>query len=449
MRRRQFLQGCCAAALAGAVPLTTFWRPALAAGRTSNDVIVYVFLRGGIDGLHLVVPYAGPERGHYQLLRDNLAIPESRLRPLSSQWGLHPRAGGFAGDTADSAPKWLHRLWQDGQLAVVQGAGMPEHLSRSHFDAQAWIDLGTPGDKSTPDGWLTRYLAAADGLPTADIAPVFGFSDTRPMSLMGSAAALTVATPDAFRVDGFHWSWGSSDPDLAGHEGAHHRLAALWAGGGSGALLQSGRDTAEALEQMREMNFSDYQPEGGADYPGGTLGDQFRSLAQLVKEDMGIVAATVDYGGWDTHAGQGMPQPGDPNHYDYYGNRVEELSRALGAFYTDLADSSLGNLMNRVNVVVVSEFGRKVRPNDAGGTDHGHGNVMLALGGQVNGGFHGSFPGLDGSALFEGQDVATTTDYRQVLAEALVRRMGLAPSALESVFPALGSYSPLGVFAAS
>ncbi len=449
MRRRAFLQGCCAAALAGAVPLTTFWRPAAAAGRTSNDVIVYVFLRGGIDGLHLVVPYAGAERSQYELLRDNLAIPESNLRQINSQWALHPRAGGGPGDGVGSSPKWLHRLWDEGRLAIVQGSGMPQHLSRSHFDAQAWIDLGTPGDKSTPDGWLTRYLAVADGLPSADIAPVFGFADTRPMSLMGSSAALTVASPESFRVDGFHWSWNETNPDLAGHQAAHRRLDALWSGGGASPLLQAGRDTADALEQMRGMDFDGYLPEGGASYPGGTLGDQFRSLAQLIKQDMGIVAATVDYGGWDTHAGQGVPQPGNANHYDYYGIRVEELSRALDAFYTDLSASSQGNLMDRVNVVVLSEFGRKVRPNDASGTDHGHGNVMLALGGRVNGGMHGSFPGLDAGSLFEGQDLATTTDYRQVLAEALVSRMGLAPAQLEAVFPEFGSYSPLGVFSSS
>jgi uncharacterized protein (DUF1501 family) len=434
--------------MAGAVPLTTFWRPAAAAGRTSNDVIVYVFLRGGIDGLHLVVPYAGAERGHYELLRDNLAIPESSLRPISANWALHPRAGGAAGDPVGSAPKWLHRLFEQGKLAIVQGSGMPEHLSRSHFDAQAWIDLGTPGDKSTPDGWLTRYLAAAEGLPAADIAPVIGFSDTRPVSVMGSTAALTVASPESFRIDGFHWAWNSTNTELAGHQGAHRRIQPMWSPGGSEPLLEAGRDTAEALEQLRAMDFEGYLPDGGADYPSGTLGEQFSGLAQLIKQDIGIVAATVDYGGWDTHAGQGMPQPGNPGHYDYFGNRVEELCRALDAFYTDLSASTQGNLMNRVNVVVLSEFGRKVRPNDASGTDHGHGNVMLALGGRVNGGLHGTFPGLDGSALFEGQDIATTTDYRQILAEALVKRMGLAPAQLEAVLPELGGYSPLDVFQA-
>lgn len=450
MRRRSFLQGCCAAAVAGAVPLTTFWRPAAAAaGRTSNDVIVYVFLRGGFDGLHLVVPYAGAERGPYELLRDNLAIPESNLRQITPEWGLHPRAGGAAGDAVGTQPKWLHRLWDAGNLAIVQGSGMPQHLSRSHFDAQAWMDLGTPGDKSTPDGWLTRYLAAADGLPAADISPALGFSDTRPLSLMGADAALTVASPEAFRVDGFHWSWDETNTDIAGHVGARERLASLWAGGGAGPLLDAGRETADALEQMGEIDFSGYSPTGGADYPGGTLGNQLRSLAQLIKQDMGIVAATVDYGGWDTHAGQGTPDPGNANHYDYYGIRVEELSRALDAFYTDLAASSSGNLMNRVNVMVLSEFGRKVRANESSGTDHGHGNVMMALGEGVNGGMHGSFPGLDKASLFEGQDLATTTDHRQVLAEALVRRMGLSSNQLETVFPELGGYSPTGVFSSS
>ncbi|MEX0916318.1 MAG: DUF1501 domain-containing protein, partial [Wenzhouxiangellaceae bacterium] len=156
--------------------------------------------------------------------------------------------------------------------------------------------------------------------------------------------------------------------------------------------------------------------------------------------------ASLDFGGWDTHDGQGIPDPGDPNHWEYFGNQVEELSRALSAFYTDLSSSVMGNLMNNVNVVVVSEFGRRIRSNGSGGTDHGYGNLMMALGGRVNGGLHGTFPGLDDFSLFEGQDLAVTTDYRQVLAEMLVDRMGVAPGDLEQVFPGMGSYQPAGVF---
>lgn len=447
MKRRSFLKGCCAAAALGVVPVSALFQPLAAGARTSNDVLVYLFLRGGMDGLHLVIPFAGPERWPYEVLRAGLAIPESNLRQINSHWGLHPRAGGTTGDSVGSPPKWLHRLWNEGHLAIVQGMGMPTHLSRSHFDAQAWMDLGTPGSKSTPDGWLTRWLAVASGLPQAAIAPVIGMAGTRPVALIGSQDALTVASPADFQVDGFHWSWDtSSNGTIAAPQGAREHLGSLWSAG-SGPLLEAGRATVDALTAMGDVGFDGYEPDGNASYPETTLGRQLKSLAQMIKLDLGLAAATVDYGGWDSHAGQGSPQPGNAGHYDAYGNRVEELSRSLDAFYTDLAASPQGNLMNRVNVVVLSEFGRKIRPNQSAGTDHGHGNVMLALGGRVNGGMHGIFPGLDASSLLEGQDLASTGDFRQLLAEALVARMGLSPGQLSAVFPEMGSYSPLGVFA--
>jgi len=215
----------------------------------------------------------------------------------------------------------------------------------------------------------------------------------------------------------------------------------------AGGLGQAGRLTADALAQMRDTDFENYQPEGEAVYPDNGLGAQLANLAQLIKADTGVVAATLDYGGWDTHEGQGMPDPGNASHYDYYGNLVQGLAEAVDAFYTDLAMSSQGNLMNRVNLVMLSEFGRNVTGNQSNGTDHGYGSVMMALGGRVNGGqFYGAFPGLDKASLFENQDLDVTTDYRQVLAEALVRRMGYPSGSLETVFPELGGYAPLGVF---
>jgi uncharacterized protein (DUF1501 family) len=446
MKRRSFLKACCAAAGASSLPAAAFFNP-LAGGRGSgHDVLVYLYLRGGIDGLHLVVPYAGPERVAYEGRRGNMMIPGERLRPISSQWALHPRAGGGPGDDVDSSPRWLQRLWLENRLAIVHGAGMPTHLSRSHFDAQAWMDLGTPGTKATSQGWLTRYLENATGLPPALLSHAFGFASTQPLSLIGANDAFTVSSAQEFRVDGFHWSWNNSNPDLAGHQGAHHRIQSLWAPG-SGPLEDAGRLAAEALAEMRSMEFADYQPEGGASYPGNTLGTQLRNLAQLIKEDAGVVAATIDYGGWDTHEGQGMPNPGNAGHYDYYGNLLQGLAEGLDAFYTDLALSTQGNLMNRVSVVILSEFGRNVTGNQSSGTDHGYGNTLLALGGRVNGGqFYGEFPGLDKSSLFENQDLDTTTDYRQVLAEALVRRMNVAPATLDAIFPNLDGYSPLGIF---
>jgi len=444
--RRSFVKGCCVAAGASAVPAAAFFNPSSAGRGIGHDVVVYLFLRGGIDGLHLIVPYSGPERTAYEIIRGNLMIPGERLRPISSQWALHPRAGGGTGDPVDSAPKWLQRLWLEDELAIVLGSGMPTHLSRSHFDAQAWIDLGTPGDKNTPDGWLTRYLASAGSLPSTSLSHAFGFASTQPLPLMGNDNAFTVASAQEFRVDGFHWSWNDSNGDISGHQGAHHRIAPLWASG-SDSLSTAGRNAAEALAQMRDLGFDAYQPEGGANYPSSSLGTQLKNLAQLIKSDSGVVAATLDYGGWDTHDGQGMPNPGNPGHYDYYGNLVQGLSEAVDAFHTDLSQSAQGNLMNRVSVVMLSEFGRKVRGNQSNGSDHGYGNVMMVLGGRVNGGqFYGAFPGLDKGSLFEGQDLAVTTDYRQVLAEALVKRMGYPSGSLESVFPAIDSYQPLGIF---
>jgi uncharacterized protein (DUF1501 family) len=209
-------------------------------------------------------------------------------------------------------------------------------------------------------------------------------------------------------------------------------------------LQQAGRAAAEALSSMRSVDFGlfsasntdGYQPGGGAVYPtefGQTFGTQLRNLAQLIKLDGGLRIAAVDYGFWDTHEYQGMPTPGDPNHYDPFGNLTEGLARALHAFYTDLNASGH---MDRVTVIVQSEFGRRLLPNESAGTDHGYGNLMFALGNNVAGGqMHGEFPGLDSDSLFEGQDVAVTTDFRQIIGEALVKRVGLSPATVAQVFP--------------
>ncbi|TVQ28571.1 MAG: DUF1501 domain-containing protein [Wenzhouxiangella sp.] len=445
MKRRSFLKGCCTAAGASALPMTAFFNSGAAAASAPDNVLVYLYLRGGLDGLHLVVPYAGPERAAYEQRRGNMLIPEDRLRPISPQWSLHPRAGGERGDLVDSAPRWLQRLWVQDRLAIVQGAGMKTALSRSHFDAQAWMDLGTPGNKTTSSGWIARYLQQATGLPAPVLSNALGFTSTQPLALIGADQAFTASNASQFRVDGFHWSWNETNSGLTGHLGAQHRLMPLW-DSASSDLDVAGRNAAEALSLMRELDFSDYEPDGGAVYPNGRLGRQLRDLANLVKSDLGIVAATIDFGGWDTHAEQGMPNPGNPGHYDYFGNLVEDLSRSLDAFYTDLA-AAAGNVMNRVTVVILSEFGRNIQGNQSNGTDHGYGNVVLALGGRVNGGrFYGEFPGLDEASVFQGQDLAVTTDYRQVLAEALVRRQQFRQDRLEQVFPDLDGYHPLGVF---
>jgi len=443
--RRDFLKGCCAGAIAAGSGRALAWfDPLVAAGTrgsaTNGNVLVYVFLRGAIDGLHLVVPYSGDDRGYYETKRGNMAIPVSRLRRIgTTPFGWHPRAGGAAGDTVGTPAKWLQKLYNNNRLAIVHATGMPTP-NRSHFEAQAMMELGTPGITGGSSGWLARYLTVASGLPEPVIAPAFGFGSTLQTSLVGLDEAVGFASAEQFRIDGWHWSWNDSNPSIANHAGAHTHIYPLW--NGDSTLERAGRDAADALEYMRTIDFSSggYTPGGGAQYPSGAFGTQLRNLAQMLKTPIGgIVAAAIDHGFWDTHEGQGMPDPGNANHYDWFGNLVEELSRGLDAFYTDL---NAAGLMDKVTVVVQSEFGRRFLPNASNGTDHGYGNVMLALGNRVNGGqLHGEFPGLDDLSLYEGKDLAVTTDFRQVIGELLVDRMGLPQGQLAQVFPGF-SYNP-------
>lgn len=443
--RRDFLKGCAAAGLgAGCGRAFAFFDPQVTTGgkAAGNNVLVYLFLRGAIDGLHLVVPYAGPDRTAYEAKRGpaNLAIGTDRLRRIgTSNWGWHPRAGGGTGDAISTAPKWLEKLYNANRLGVVQATGMPTP-NRSHFESQAMMEMGTPGSTGSSTGWLARYLTAATGLPTPLIAPAMGFSGNLQTSLIGLDSAVSLANAQSFRVDGFHWGWNDSNGDIAGHQGAFTRLFPLW--NGDSPLETAGRTATEALEYMRTIDFGlysgsntdGYQPGGGAVYPTDELGVQLRNLAQLIKLDTGVVAAAVDYGFWDTHEGQGMPQPGNVNQYDWFGNLTEGLGRALDAFYTDI--NAVAGLGNRVTVVIQSEFGRRFAPNQSAGTDHGFGNIMMALGNRVNGGqLHGTFPGLDDLSLMDGQDLDVTTDFRQVLSEALVKRMGLPTNRIGQVFP--------------
>lgn len=441
--RRGFLQGCCAGALAlGAGKSIAFFDPTNFKASVPRETLVYLFLRGGIDGLHMVVPYSGPDRTTYTQRRAGLAIPTDRLRPIAgTNFAFHPRLGGLRADAAASAPKFLQQLYTQGKFAVVQAAGMSTVVNRSHFDTQAFVELGTPGSRSTANGWIARFLAADADQP-ALLSPAVGFSGNVQTSLIGADEAVAFASGQDFRADSFHWSWNDTDAGIANHRGAHTQLLPLW--NGASSLERAGQATAEALAALRSVDFGlysaqntdGYQPGGGAVYPtdyGNTLGAQLRNLAQLIKLDSGLRVAAVDYGFWDTHEGQGMPVPGDANHYDAYGNLTEGLTRALHAFYTDLNASGH---MNRVTVIVQSEFGRRLRPNDSGGTDHGYGNVMFALGNNVAGGqLHGTFPGLDNASLLDGQDLRVTTDFRQVIGEALVKRMGMSAGNVASVFP--------------
>lgn len=446
--RRDFLK------LSGAGAMTASLAPGarLAFGEPQSntyDTLLVVFLRGGCDGLHMVPPIGGAtnDRAYYELARPDLLIPVSgagaalALANSESRFGLHPRASG------------LYSLYQANKMAVVVGAGMPAPVTRSHFDAQQTMEYGTPGSTNIGSGWLTRHLNSAS-LPPAVVMPAVSAGSITANSLISSTDSITMGSGSDFRIDTSAWGWQAGDQYSggapAGFNGLVERLPELW--NGNNALEAAGRQTLDALSVIRPMNFrpysatnpGGYSPANGAVYPSNAFSNQLRMIAQLVKADVGLRAGAIDFGGWDTHNGQGVPT----SSYDAYGNNVQILSDALTAFYTDLNGAGAANFTSRTNIIVMSEFGRRLRANGSSGTDHGYGNFMFALGGSVNGGrvYGGdTYAGLADEALFEGEDVQVTTDFRRVLSEALIRRAG--NNHLGQIFPGYSGYTPMGIFA--
>jgi uncharacterized protein (DUF1501 family) len=447
IHRRDFLRTCCVAAVAGGVGSRArayFAPPPIIPATATGDTLVVVFLRGAMDGLSLLPPGASsPFRADYEANRSNTRVPTSgtgaALALPNTTWALHPRA------TA------LRARYQQNHIAFVVAAGQlaPNPVVRSHFEAQSNLEFGQGGGAGNGIGWLTRHLVSG-GLPASVPLPATSMGSITASSLLGSTDAITMASGSDFRLDQFHWSWQNNDASH-GLVGAVTRMNDLWTG--TTAMELAGADTLASLALLRPIDFNlydandhpdGYRPSGGANYAlnyNGGFGTQLQNIAQLIKLDVGLRAVTIDLGNWDTHNGQGNPTQS----YDWFGNQVVSLSQGLAAFYTDLSSDAAGNYMQHVNVIVVSEFGRRVLENADSGTDHGYGNVMLAMGASVNGGqVFGNFLGLDGQHLYQGTDVNVTTDYRQVISEALIRRM--ANPNIYYVFPGYSGYSPLGVF---
>ena len=412
--RRGFMVGC-SAAIAGLAG-SRFNSLAFAdPGTGVDEVLVVLFLRGGMDGLTLVPPIGGNDRGYYEGARPRLAVPSSgpgAALPLAGQFGLHPAA----------AP--LLDLYQDGRLAIVQAAGMTE-ANRSHFESMEFMELGTPGESNTPTGWLTRHLQSSDCLPAEAIMPTLAMGGLQQASLRGDYETINLASIGSFNLNSGPWLWRS--PQRAA-------LRSLYQGGDTIAHA-TGVQALDAVDVLELYVTDDYTPANGAVYPSGSFGDHLQVIARMIKLDLGLNVATLDLGGWDTHAGQSYWLP----------NLLDELSRGLNALYADLDGAGAANHTRRLTVVVQSEFGRRFAENADDGTDHGHGNLMMVLSGNALGGLHGSWPGLAPGELFEGYDLAVTTDYRQILSEILIRRLG--NNKLGLVFPGYAGYTPLGVVA--
>jgi uncharacterized protein (DUF1501 family) len=400
--RRQFLQGCSAAiaAMTGA-RLTNL---AFAKQGEQTDTLVVVFLRGGWDALNVVPPISGDDRGFYEKARPDIKITD--LLQLNDQFGLHP------------ALNPLYDLYQAGKMGVVHAVGL-NHDTRSHFDAQEYIELGTPGSKSITSGWITRHLQQTGA---SSILPVMATNGS-PTSLLNFVPTVNLNDPSDFS------QWGN---DLVTSQQAALRQMYK----GESILHRAGLRTLEALNIVSPLVEKEYQPANGAFYNDDELGQQLKTIAQMIKLDAGLKVAAVDFGGWDTHEYETDGNGG------YIADLLNQLASGLANFYLDL-DSGY---TDRLSVVVISEFGRRLVQNESQGTDHGHGSVMLALGGNVNGGqVYGAWPGLHNDQLYDHADLAITTDYRQILSELLSTRLG--NSNIEAVFPGFsGNYNPLGLF---
>jgi uncharacterized protein (DUF1501 family) len=404
-RRALLRSGACAlAALAGP---PRFLARAAEAAEARDKVLVAIFQRGAVDGLSMVPPYGDP--GYYAA-RGGIAL----ARPQSGNGATALDLDGFFGLHPALAP--LAPLWSARTLAVVHACGSPD-VTRSHFDAQDYMESGTPGVKSTADGWLGRAVGAlARERATAFRAVALG--PRLPRILAGSAPALAVTSLDRFEVR----TAGAPAATARGFE-------SLYGDGVRDLLHGTGRETFEAVRMLKSANATALAPAHGAEYPRGRLGESLRQIAQLVRAEVGLRIAFTDVGGWDTHVAQGAEE-------GQLANRLRELGAGLAAFAQDLGDR-LGDVI----VLTMSEFGRTVAENGNRGTDHGHATAMLVLGGGVRGGrVYGRWPGLAPEQRFERRDLAVTTDFRALFHEVTTRHLALPPTT--ALFP---GWRPAGV----
>ena len=412
MQRRQLLHAATAAGLAwSAVGRSAFAATASTGSLPADKRLVVVFLRGAVDGLSVVVPHG---EDAYYAARSSIALArpgqDGGVLDLDGHFGLNPNL----------AP--LMPLWQAGRLAFVQASGSTDP-TRSHFDAQDYMESGTPGRKNTPDGWLNRLLGAEP--PAVLQGPAGAHAGvTRGISL-GATLPRIWAGPNP--VANIPNGARATKPTLLDRPQVSRAFDSLYSGDDamSRAYRESQQSRAEVNEAMapaameREQQLAD----GGAPLPNGFPDDAAR-LAQLMRRDPNVQIAFLALGGWDTHVNQGGAQGQLANRLQPLGQGLAELATRLGSTFDD------------TTILVMSEFGRTVRQNGTGGTDHGHGNVMWVLGGNVAGGkVHGRWPGIDDRSLNEGRDLAVTTDFRQVLAGVCAHNLGLSDNKLATVFP--------------
>ena len=405
MNRRFFLKSgsIALASLGVSVSAPAFLeRVVLGAGATGGKrkTLIAIFQRGAVDGLNMVVPFG---ESSYYALRPSIAIAKPQAGnaetaiDLDGFFGLHPAMSSFK------------PLWDEKRLAIVHASGSPDN-TRSHFDAQDYMESATPGVKSTPDGWLNRYLQFKKDPDETSFRAV-AITRKMPRTMQGSAPILAMSNLSDFAI-------------RAGRQSANlqNGFEAIYAAKTNDVLGNTGRETFEAVDYLKKVNPAQYKPENGAQYPRTPFGNSLLQIAQLIKAGVGLEVAFTDLDGWDTHVNQG-------NARGQLANLLGQFSSAIAALYQDL-----GQRMDDVVVLTMSEFGRTVRENGNRGTDHGHANAMFVMGNNVRGGkVYGRWPGLKGDQLYEGRDLALTTDFRDVFAEVATRHLGLTKT--DPLFP--------------
>ncbi|HEY6218988.1 MAG TPA: DUF1501 domain-containing protein [Gemmatimonadaceae bacterium] len=369
-------------------------------GNARGKVLICLFQRGAADALNMIVPFGDPS---YYRLRPAIAVP----RPTNGVAQAALDLDGFFGLHPSLAP--IKELWDRGIVAPVHAVGSPSS-TRSHFDAQDYMESGTPDNKGTRDGWLNRYLAT-EGTCEACKPSAFravAMTSQTPRILDGPAATVSMDNLDSFSMR------------TAGTQA--ERLEALYRTGSADVVHAAGGELFDAMKALRSANPQQYTPRNGAVYPSTPFGQHLRQIAQLIKADVGLEIAFADVGGWDTHANQGGAT-------GQLANRFDDFAKSIHALVTDLGDR-----MADVTIMTMSEFGRTVRQNGNGGTDHGHASALFVIGADVRGKrVHGRWPGLAPEQLYEGRDLALTTDFRTVFSEVAAKHLGAKK--LDQVFP--------------
>ena len=365
-----------------------------------RKLLIVVFQRGAVDGLNMVVPYGDAD---YQRARPSIAIAQpgntDGAIDLNGFFGLHPRMSSFK------------PLWDRGELAIVHATGSHD-TTRSHFDAQDYMESATPGVKSTKDGWLNRYLQASGSRAQGSGNPLRGIAVSKqmPRSMQGAAPALAIGNTDDFTV-----------ADTSARSSFEEIYAAAQQ---DQALRGAAGEAFDAMRTLAKKTAGRYRPADGVSYPRSPFGHALQEIARLAKSDVGLEIAFAESTQWDHHVNQGAAT-------GLMANRLDDFSRGIAALAQDLGDRMADTV-----ILTMSEFGRAVAENGSRGTDHGHGNAMFVIGGGVKGGHvYGTWPGLGVEQRFERRDLAVTTDFRDVFSEVLIKHLGASATTTARVFP--------------